>query len=61
MTNIVSRAKPLEFEVRGEESDNTDTLASHHIMTGLTVCPRDGTVHSVANSQASPLGTYLDW
>jgi hypothetical protein len=31
---IIRRAKPLDWKARGEESDNTDPLASHR-MDGL--------------------------
>jgi len=47
-----------KLENQSEESDNTDLLASHrNRWTGLTLTPRAATVTTVADSQASPLGT----
>jgi hypothetical protein len=39
--NIASHAKPLDWKIRGEESDNTDPLAKLVIirLTRLTVTP----------------------
>ena len=35
MTKLVSHAKPLDWKSQGEESDNTDPLASHHEIDSL--------------------------
>ena len=35
---VVSHAKPLDWKTRGEESDNTDLLASHRKIDSLDSC-----------------------